>query len=68
LGNSVVSKADSCDIITHFDGQDWASHIKISQITYFSCVFSGKQTLEHGETKWQIDAPEPSFDFHIVLW
>jgi hypothetical protein len=36
---------------THFAGQDWASHIKISQIAYFSCVFSGKKTLAHGETK-----------------
>ena len=31
--------------------QDLASRIKISQITYFSCVFLGKKTLAYGEPK-----------------
>jgi hypothetical protein len=34
-----------------FACQDWSSCIKISQITFFSCVFSGKKTLAHGESK-----------------
>jgi hypothetical protein len=34
-----------------FACQDWSSCIKISQITFFSRVFSGKKTLEHGESK-----------------
>jgi hypothetical protein len=45
---------------------DWALRIKISQIPYLSCVFSGKKTLAHGESKkWikPIDACEPMFDF-----
>ena len=37
--------------IMHFACQDWSSCIKISQITFFSCVFSGKETLAHGESK-----------------
>jgi hypothetical protein len=34
-----------------FACQDWSSCIKISQITFFSRVFSGKKTLAHGESK-----------------
>jgi hypothetical protein len=40
-----------CGSIMPFACQDWASHVKISQITYFSCIFPGKKTLAHGETK-----------------
>jgi hypothetical protein len=39
------------DSITHFACQKQASQFKISQITYFSCVFSAQKTLEHGESK-----------------
>ena len=50
---SIVSLLKSCHCgktlsIVPFACQDWASHIKISQITYFSCVFPGKKTLAHG--------------------
>jgi hypothetical protein len=31
--------------------KDLASHIKMSQITYFSYVFSGKRILTHGKPK-----------------
>jgi hypothetical protein len=34
-----------------FACQDLASRITISQISYFSHVFSGKETLAHGESK-----------------
>jgi hypothetical protein len=34
-----------CGSIMPFTCQDWASHIKISQITYFSCIFPGKRPL-----------------------
>ena len=43
-----------CGIITCFACQDLASHMNISQITFFFCIFSGKKTLAHGETKKQI--------------
>jgi hypothetical protein len=53
---SIVSLLKSCHCsktlsIVPFACQDWASHIKISQITYFSRVFPGKKTLAHGESK-----------------
>jgi hypothetical protein len=54
-----------------FACQDLASHIKISQIIYFSHVFSGKKTLAHGESKtwiWPIDASESSVYLSIVVW
>jgi hypothetical protein len=54
-----------------FACQDLASRIKISQITYFSCVFLGKKTLAHGEPKtqiWQIDFFKSRVDFHQVVW
>jgi hypothetical protein len=35
-----------CGSITCFACQDWASHMKISQISYFSGVFSGKKTCQ----------------------
>jgi hypothetical protein len=44
---------------------------KFHKITYFSCVFSGKKILTHGEPKtciWQIDSCESRFDVHIVVW
>jgi hypothetical protein len=34
-----------------FAGQDLPSDIKISQIIYLCCVFSGKKILAHGEPK-----------------
>jgi hypothetical protein len=37
--------------ITSFACQDLASHIKISQITFFSYVFLGEKTIKHGEKK-----------------
>jgi hypothetical protein len=37
--------------ITFFACEDLASCSKISQITHFSCVFSGKKILAHGESK-----------------
>ena len=65
---SIVSLLKSCHCgktfsIMPFACQDWASHIKISQITYFSCVFPGKKTLAHGESKakiWPIDSSDLS--------
>jgi hypothetical protein len=40
-----------CGSIMPFACQDLASRIKISQMIYFSHVFSGKKTLAHGESK-----------------
>jgi hypothetical protein len=54
--------------ITPFVCQDLASRIKFSQFSHFCCVFSGKKTLTHGETKtkiWKIDASESKFYLHI---
>jgi hypothetical protein len=43
-----------CGSITCFAGQDLASRMNMSQITFFFCLFSGKKTLAHGERKSKI--------------
>ena len=53
---SIVSLWKSCHCGKTFSimpcaCQDVASRVKISQITYFSLVFSGKKTLSHGESE-----------------
>jgi hypothetical protein len=53
---SIVSLWQSCHCGKTFSimpcaCQDVASRVKISQITYFSLVFSGKKTLSHGESE-----------------
>ena len=60
-----------CFKIAPFACQDLASRIKSSQITHFFCIFSGTKTLSHGQSKtliWPIDACEPRFHLHIVVW
>jgi hypothetical protein len=57
-------------MIAFFACQDLASCIKISQITSFSCVFSGKKALAHGESETTIlplHACEPRFHLNIVV-
>ena len=55
-----------------FAYQDWALCIKISQITYFSPVFSGKKPLAHGEsmkfwcTKPHLDR-QNAWNCHITI-
>jgi hypothetical protein len=57
-------------MIAFFACQDLASSIKISQITSFSCVFSGKKTLAHGESETTIlpiHSCKPRFDLNVVV-
>jgi hypothetical protein len=39
--------------IACFAGQDLASRMNMSKITFFFCLFSGKKTVSHGEKTYR---------------